>query len=163
MTVAYQVLLISQSDDKNRWIFSHVCKRARVSDFKVNMQICQVHWKIARYLTTMKKKQDNIDKKGFRDKNFIQRNAKFDVRSKKRTNFLRVRNPHNTAVVYFISRPEKICAALRLKFWKLFQSTENLLLNNTLKTYQQLKTVFTGPWNCPNVAKRKSASSVFNF
>ena len=103
-----------------------MCKRARVSDFKVNMQISdfkvnmqisQVYSKIARYLTTIKKKQDNIDKKGFRDKNFIQRNAKFDVRSKKRTNFLRVRNPHNTAVtvVYFISRPEN-CAALLLKF-----------------------------------------------
>ena len=137
MIVAYQVLLISQNDDKCRWIFSHVCKRARVSYFKVNMQICQVYSKIARYLKTIKKKQDNIDKKGFRDKNFIQRNAKFDVRSKKRTNFLRVWNPPNTAVVYFISQPEN-CAPLRLKFWKLFQSTQNLLLNNTLKTYQYL-------------------------
>ena len=90
---------------------------AVVSDFKVNMQTCQVYLKIARYLKTINKKQDKYDQKVFRDKNFIQRSS---VRSEKRTNFLRVRNQRNrifhaSAVVYLISRPEN-CAALRLKF-----------------------------------------------
>ena len=57
-------------------------KRARVSDFKVNMQICRVYSKIARNLETINKKQDKNDQKVFRDKNFIQRNAEFVIRSK---------------------------------------------------------------------------------
>ena len=35
----------------------------------------------------------------------------------------------------------------------VLQLIQNLLLNNTFKTYRNLKIVFTGPWNCPNVAK----------
>ena len=86
------------------------------------MEIFQVYSKIVRYLKTINKKQDKNDQKVFRDKNLnIQRNAKFAVRSKKRTNFLRIRNPRNrifhaaSVVVYLISRPENY-AALRLKF-----------------------------------------------
>ena len=82
--------------------------------------------------------------------------------------FLRVRNTrnrifHSSAVVYF-SRPEN-CAALPVKLRNLFELTHNLLLNNTFNTYQLLKRVLTGPWNCPNIAKLhlKSASSIFNF
>ena len=123
LIVAYQVLLTNQNEDKNCWIFSQVCKRARVSDFKVNMQICHIYSKVARNLKTINKKQDKNDQKVFRDRNFIQRNSKFDVRSKKHTNFLHVQNPHNTAIVYFISRPVN-CAALHLKFWKLFELTQ---------------------------------------
>ena len=63
----------------------NVCKRARVSrgsDFKVNMQICWVHGKIARYLKTMNKKKEKNDQQVFGDENFIQVSDKFAVRSK---------------------------------------------------------------------------------
>ena len=64
-------------------------KRARVSDFKVNMQICRVDGKIARYLKTMNKKQEKNDQQVFGDENFIEGSDKFAVRSKIRMNFLR--------------------------------------------------------------------------
>ena len=73
-----------------------MCKRASLSDFKVNMQICQFHEKIARYFKTMNKKQEKNDQQVFGDKNFIQRSDKFAIRSKIRTNFLRVLSPRNT-------------------------------------------------------------------
>ena len=139
----------------------------RVSDFKA---LCKFVRFTQKSLATWKqyKKQAKNDQNVFRDKNFIQRNAKFAVRSEKRTNFMRVRNPRNvifhaSAVVYLISRPEN-CAALRLKFWKLFELIQNRLLNNTSKTYQHLTIVFTGPWNCPNVAKLHWSQQVrFSF
>ena len=49
-------------------IFSCVCKHARVSDVKVNMQICQACSKNARNLKTIDKKQDKTDQKVFGDK-----------------------------------------------------------------------------------------------
>ena len=48
------------------------------------------------------KKQAKNDQNVFQDKNFIQRNAKFAVRSEKRTNFLRLRNPRNIIFQSFI-------------------------------------------------------------
>ena len=85
------------------------------------MQICQVYSKIARYLKTINKK---LPKWFSRQKLDSKTDAKYVVRSKKTTNFLRVRNPRNIifhpSVVYLISRPEN-CAALPLQFWKLFE------------------------------------------
>ena len=97
-----------------------MCKHTCVSDFKVNMQICWVHGKIARYLKTMNKKQEKNDQQVFGDENFIQGSDKFAVRSKIRMNFLRVRSPrHPSAIIQFPPRTEN-CTALHLKFQEFF-------------------------------------------
>ena len=75
-------------------------------------------------LENNRKKQAKNDQKVFRDKNFIQRNAKFAVRSEKRTSFLRVRNPryiifHASAVVDLISRPENCVHSFAFKILKV--------------------------------------------
>ena len=68
---------------------------------------CRVHEKIARYLKTMNKKQENGQQ------NFIQGSDKFAIRRKIRMNFLQVRSPRNTiyhpsAVIQFPPRTEKL-------------------------------------------------------
>lgn len=138
-------------------------KHIRVSDFEVSYANLSGLLKISCYSKTINRKQD---KKWsvFWNKNFIQSNDKFANRS---TDFLRVRSPRNgichaSDVVYFNSRYLDF-AALRIKLWNLSQLTRILLLNNTFRTYQHLKILFTRPWNPSNVLKPylKWASSVF--
>ena len=82
--------------------FFRTCAKALA--YRISKSICKfvrfTQKSLATCYQAINKKQDKNDQKVFRDINFIQRNAKFYVRSKKRTNILRVRNPRNTAVMF---------------------------------------------------------------
>ena len=79
------------------------------------------------------------EQKVYRDNNFIQRNAKFGVRSKKRANFLRVRKPRNiifhaSAVVYL----RKLCS-FALKILKVIWINAKLSVEQYFKDISALK------------------------
>ena len=57
------------------------------------------------------------------------------------------------------------CVALWWKFWKYYDLTQNLLLNNTFWTHCRSNVIFTGQWSGQIVARPclKSESSVFGL
>ena len=57
------------------------------------------------------------------------------------------------------------CVALWWKFWKYYDLTQNLLLNNTFLTHCRSNVIFTGQWSGQIVARPclKSESSVFGL